>query len=216
MTLNIEAMQELSLMEKQMTPEQEAVLFHYELGQATSYWAFVEMGLRHLVSSAVTLDARHLVSVGFISIENFRSKLSFCDNIVTEHFHRSPHYNRWQALHDRVKNASSKRNQLAHRTVMLYSQSKPGRRHALINWNAEQFTAPSKATRVRPGLTPPSDAMCVREIVGAKHEFEAITLSLANLRTALLGGHESSKELEVAKNVPTVPAMWKQLLSTIK
>ena len=200
-----------------MTPEQESVLFHYELGQAISYWAYLEMNLRHLVSSAVSLDARQLVSVGFFSIENFRSKLTYCDNILTEHFHRSPHYQRWLTLCTRVRSAATKRNRMAHQTVMVYPQSKPGRRQALINWSAEQFTAPSKATKVRPGFAPPTDAMCVREIVEAKYEFEALMRSIRNLRAALLGEQEGpqARELEEVKGVPTASALWKQLLASI-
>src|SRR5947208_2598049 len=109
-----------------MGPNEEQVLFYYEIGMAISQWAHVEMALRDVVINCASGSGRRALSIGFYSIENFRSKLQFCDNLLAESFDTSPELTSWHGLRDRLTKASTKRNRLAHRSTITYLTGKPG------------------------------------------------------------------------------------------
>ena len=194
-----------------MTPEQEQVLFYHELGKALSQWAYVELDLRHLVTACVPMDARQLVAVGYFSIENFRSKLAYCDSIIVESMHRSTAFKRWAAVSERVKSASIRRNRLAHWTVMFYPRAKTGRRYALVDWPRNAFSAPSKQDPDRNASGPSSSSICLHQILEARYDFESLTPTLSNLRTAFLGEREPWSDSDCTPATPLPPAAhWKK------
>jgi hypothetical protein len=199
-----------------MTLNQESVLFFYELGQAIRYWTYVEHDLRHLVTASVVDDDKRMLSIGFISIESFQSKLTFCSSIISERYQGSSDFERWRALSSRLQSAKVLRDRLGHWTVMVYPLSREGRRYALMNSKEEQLAAPMRGHADRPGKSPPMDAMCIREIVAARNEFEALRHALQNLRSALLGLMEYHKELEIARPALTASALWYQLNEQLK
>ena len=193
-----------------MTAEQERALFYHELGRALSQWAYVELDLRHLITACVPIEARRFVAVGYFSIENFRSKLAYCDSIVVESKHATTTVLRWQPLADRIRTASSRRNRLAHWTMMMYPRGKTGRRCALVEWAPNEFSAPSKQELDKNPSGPPSSAICLRQVLEARYEFESLTPALANLRAAFLGEPESWPEDNSVPAIPKSPEMhWK-------
>jgi len=195
-----------------MTPPQEHLLFYHELGKALSQWAYVELDLRHLVTACAPIDSRQLVAVGYFSIENFRSKLSYCDSIITEAMHRSPAFPKWAPLSERVKSASMRRNRLAHWTVMFYPKAKVGRRYALVDWSKSAFSAPSKQDLDRNTSGPSSSSICLHQIIESRHEFESLTPALSNLRAAFLGDLEPWSVSDCVPKKPLAPAAhWKKL-----
>lgn len=189
-----------------MTTEQEHLLFLHELGRSLSQWAYVELDLRHLVTACVPMEARQLVAVGYFSIENFRSKLAYCDSIIIESQHRSPTVARWQAMSERIRSASTRRNRLAHWTMMLFPRAKIGRRYALVEWSRNVFSAPSKQEPDRNTSGPPSSALCLRQVLEARYEFESLTPTLSNLRAAFLGEPEPWSDSKCIPSVPMSPA----------
>ena len=194
-----------------MTPEQEHFLFYHELGKALSQWAYVELDLRHLVTASVPIEARQAVAVGYFSIENFRSKLAYCDSIIIESKHRSPIVARWPPIYERVRSASTRRNRLAHWTLMFYPRAKTGRRHALVEWSRNEFSAPSKQEPDRNTSGPPSSALCLRQVLEARYDFESLTPALSNLRAAFLGEREPWSDSQCTPATPMSPvAHWKK------
>ena len=169
---------------------EEQTAFYEQIGRALSQWAYVENQLVRLVSLCVSHQDRNTIAVGFLSIENFRSKLQFCDNLVALKFAASPHFAYWEKISSRLQTASAKRNRLAHHLSVLYLDAPVGRRFALVPWLGEnntpastQPTAPAKGRKAQP----PPGSLCLRDIFAVTEEFHVLTTALANLSELLVG-----------------------------
>jgi hypothetical protein len=170
-----------------MTPVEEHILFYHELGMAISQWAQVEMALRDVVVNTMPRADRRKLSVGFYSIENFRSKLQFCDNLLVEAFDGTAHLADWPKLQDRLSKSATKRNKIAHRTVVTYASGSPGRRYALVEWLTEQFSARSRKQRFLTAGKPPQGALCLLDVIHIRYEFFSLLTDLSNFAAKLAG-----------------------------
>lgn len=194
-----------------MTPAEEHYIFYYELGLAITQWAQVEMALRDLLVNCVSAADRRTISIGFYSIENFRSKLQFCDNLITERLETSPQLADWKKLRERLSKASSKRNKLAHRGIIVFPAASAGRRYALVEWLTEQLTAKSiKPTRT-PTTQPPQDALCLRDVVQFRFDFFSLLVNLANFAAKLAGRAPAFSAAFEAVRPPTLSEMRGQI-----
>lgn len=195
-----------------MTPAEEHYIFYYELGLAITQWAHVEMALRDVTVNCVSAIDRRTISIGFYSIENFRSKLQFCDKIITERFEASPHFSDWRNLRERLTRASSKRNRLAHRGIIVFPAAHAGRRYALVQRLTEQFTAKSKKPTRASSTNPPQDALCLRDVVQFRLDFFSLLVDLANFAAKLAGrAPEFPPEFQGPKTPPTLSEMRAQM-----
>lgn len=132
-----------------MTSGEEHVLFLQQLGKAFAQWSNVENALRHCVIACFTKPDHNSLSLGFFSIQSFRSKLEFAEKVMHRKLagdppfahdwpavvkHKKVAVHDWAALVKRTESASQMRNRLAHRATKQYPQSKPGRRFVLSPW----------------------------------------------------------------------------------
>lgn len=194
-----------------MTPSQESALFMHELGRAISEWAYLELDLAVLVAAAVSQADRHSLQVGFFAIENFRSKLAYCDNVLTERFHATPGFERWELLRAKIEALSRKRNQLAHQTVMVYPGGSEGRRTAILNWKANFYASPKLAPKGTRGKGPPSGALCLGDLAQLSLEFKAAMYAIRNVRALVLGEPPAYRlDYETAPPAPTVAKLFKE------
>jgi hypothetical protein len=98
-----------------MNPGEEQVVFYMEIGLALTQWAHVENAIRHLTTAPFKEELdRNAVSVGFFSIDAFRSKLGFSKALIARILAGTPHGAEWVKLIDRAQSASQERNKLAH------------------------------------------------------------------------------------------------------
>lgn len=200
-----------------MTPSQESALFMYELGQTISHWAYLEADLAVLVAAAVSRDDKHTVQVGFYAIENFRSKLAYCDNILNERFHEVPNFSRWEEVRTRIEAISRKRNRLAHQTVMVSTGGEVGRRTGILDWKAQIHNSPKlapKPSRKTKGL--PDGTLFVRDLAQITLEMKAVTYAIRNIRCLVLGEPPAYDiNLEKPENAPTIAVLFKRFKATV-
>ncbi len=168
-----------------MMPREEHFLFYYELGLALSQWAKLEMALCDVLVCCVSKQERRKLSVGFYAIENFRSKLSFADDVLAETFDQNPLLEKWSKIKSSIEKCAKKRNKVAHRNVVTYAASPPGRQIALVDWQAEQFTAKAKQRSFLSNRSPPEGALCLIDIVHIRYDFFGVMIELANLAAEL-------------------------------
>jgi hypothetical protein len=177
--------------DKSVIAAEEEVLFFHQIGTALSQWAYAENQMARLVSLCVpNHQDRSTLAIGFLSVENFRSKLTFCDNLLAHKFASSPHLDYWKTIADRLQKASVKRNKVAHHMSVFYAEGDIGRRFALVPWlDAELRPASTTPTTPERGgpAKPPSDAVCMRDLASFTHEFHQLTTALANLYELLSG-----------------------------
>jgi hypothetical protein len=164
---------------------EEEVLFYHEIGLTLSQWAYAENQLLQVLCVCLSkVSERKMLAASFLSIENFRSKLAFCDSMISVKFSDSPHLAYWNQLSKKLHAASAKRNKIAHHMSVMYVEGDIGRRFALIPWldgdrspATPQPSAPANGGK----LKPPTDSLCLREIAGIRLEFYELTKALANL-----------------------------------
>lgn len=183
-----------------MNLEEEQVCFYGEIGLAITNWAHVEDRLRRLVMSCVIEPGRSAIAVGFVSIENFRSKLDFTDKVVRRSYHGKLNEEEWAKLVDRARRASFRRNKLAHRRIRRIEKAEVGRRYALEPWIS------TKDEWKRAGDDKPlPGALCLRDIVAIRFEFVALTYALENFCSRLEGRKEPHpKSAEQPQYPPTI------------
>ena len=169
---------------------EEETAFYHQIGRALSQWAYAENQLVRVVSLCVSHSDRDPLAVSFLSIENFRSKLQFCDSLITVKFAASRHLTYWATVAGLLRSASAKRNKLAHNLSVLYIDGDIGRRFALIPWLGEdnmpastQPRAPAKGGKARP----PPGSLCLRDLYAITEEFHVLTTALANVYELLSG-----------------------------
>lgn len=189
-----------------MSSSEEQVAFYFELGLAITHWANIERELSNLASLCVTLEDRNLLALGFFSIENFRSKAAFVDQVFNKKYDGSKFLADWATLFERALTLSKSRNKLAHFNVMNFPQQKAGRRVSLQPW----INPKPKTEKER--LRPVPDALCLRDIVGIRFEFLALAISLSNFRDRVLGRKELFlKSSEQPMRPPTIQKIKDQI-----
>ena len=199
-----------------MNWSEENLLFYHEIGVALSQWAQVEMTLRDVAVTTVALQDRQIMSIGFYSIENFRSKLQYCDNLLLEKFDNSELIKDWPKLQIRLTKAAEKRNKIAHRTVVTYVNGVPGRRYALVEWLTEQFTVKSKKQKFQTNNKPPQGALCLLDIVHIRYEFFSLSTDLANFAACLDGREPLFYQANIQSlKPPTMSEFRKQMKQLI-
>ena len=196
-----------------MTPTEEQFCLFQEMGLATTQWAHVEGELCRVVLCCFKEADREAVSLGFFSIENFRSKCGFSDKIICNYLSDDALLSRWKKLLERIRDASALRNALAHRSLNVHLHGKAGRRCLLVPWTYEK---PTRKTRTP---MPPPGSFGVRDVAGFRLQFFAISISLKNFSFALRGQPEPFPEpSEQAMASPTIHGLTRQIrevLSTL-
>jgi hypothetical protein len=165
-----------------MNTAEEIVAFKHELGCAIAQWGYVEGQLLRIALECVAIPDRSALAISYHSIENFRSKLTVCDNLVLHKFSGSPNLSKWLIAKKRTTTLSSSRNKIAHGWHKLYSNNTPGRRWAVIplhHENGELFNID--------GVKPPPGAICLRDLAAIRLEFHGLTTQLCNVYELLCG-----------------------------
>ena len=189
-----------------MKLSEEHVSFYCEIGVSITQWANVERAIFEVVGACLANTDFNAMAHGFFAIENFRSKLSFADSIVTQSQKSASATNEWAALLKRAQSAAKLRNKMAHCCVMSYPSNTAGRRYCL------QPRIPATAGNLQKTPKPPSGSMCLSEIVTARYNFFALTLSLQNYASRLRERAESfDKSAEEPKRAPSIKSMTLQL-----
>ncbi len=167
--------------------------------------AHVEFALSWIVGHEFSKANYNLAVTGFLSIENFRSKLQYADTVVQRREMPANEKANWAKLVDRAGKAATKRNNLAHRWVITVPDGKPGRRALLLE--------------SRPALNPPKDtrnryagAICLRDVAGYQLEFVALMCALENFQCRLVGQPERlPKSQEQAQRPPTLAKLRREI-----
>lgn len=158
-----------------LTTGEEHIAFYMAIGRAVTQWAHIENGLYHVANRVFGEDTAAPLAFGFMSIENFRSKLAFVDRAFgTAIFYREFELD-WAEVREQVRGLSSRRNEIAHGRVIIYPHSKPGRRFAIVPTFAPE---PKRRQKVP---TPPSGSLCVRDIDLAQRQFSRAAARLHEL-----------------------------------
>ena len=182
-----------------MDVNEERLAFYSNLGLTITQWAHVEHALYELLA-AIDRRQRHRAFFWVLSQRGeFRKQLQLVGESVQERVTDTAHLRDWKKLRKRLENGYLKRNALAHRVVMNYA-GPPGRRIALIKW---PVTVMERA---------PSDAICVRNLVGIRYEFSALFRTVGNLARVMRGLKELYPEqLERSGAMPTLAAVRAEL-----
>jgi hypothetical protein len=192
-----------------MTPAEEDIAFHFQLGKAIAEWANVENTLRSILCACFDRGEGNInwnsLSVGLFSIDAFRAKMDFVEGAVLRRF--PEHKERWSALVKRARGDSSSRNKLAHWSVKEYPESTAGRRFVLIPW-----TYPKPKMKTKKPI-PPSGSLGLRDVYKMRAEFIALAISLYNFCCLLQGDQEPLEaHLEQPKNPPPIENLRTQIL----
>jgi len=198
-------------MSNDLTENEERIGFYYELGLAITTWAHVEQSLCWVVSACFTKHNDVQTAHGFFSIESFRAKLQFADRVFkTKHWPRK-HMKKWDELYEQMEKQASLRNKLAHYIHRGYPAAKPGRRNALL----PRFIAPTQYRQRVPN--PPSEALCIRDIVHARYKFNALAFSLEFLSYALRRQKSSlPASLAQEKDAPKMAQLTREVRMLLK
>ena len=192
-----------------MTPAEEDIVFHFQLGKAITEWANVENTLRSILCACFDKGENSInwnsLSVGLFSIDAFRAKMDFVEGAVLRRYPK--HKEKWGALVKRARSDSGLRNKLAHWSVKEYPQSTPGRRFVLIPWT---YPKPKKKTK-KP--MPPDGSLGLRDVYKMRLEFIALATALYNFFCLLQEGQEPLEAyLEQPMNPPPIATLRAQIL----
>ncbi len=192
-----------------MTPTEEDIVFHFQLGKAITEWANVENTLRSILCACFDKGESNInwnsLSVGLFSIDAFRAKMDFVEGTVLRRY--PEHKEKWSALVKRARSDSASRNKLAHWSVKEYPESTPGRRFVLIPWT---YPKPKKKTK-KP--MPPDGSLGLRDVYKMRLEFIALATSLYNFFCLLQEGQEPLEAyLEQPMNPPPIATLRDQIL----
>lgn len=170
-----------------MTPGEEHIAFYMAIGQAVTQWAHIEYGLYHVANRIFGGDENGSLAFGFLSIENFRSKLAFVDRAFGTAAFFDEFEADWTKLREMVRGLSSRRNEIAHGRVIIYPTSKVGRRYAIVPTFAPE---PKRKQKVP---TPPPGSLCLRDIDLAAKRFSTAAHQLSGLYYRI-GGQKNPLE----------------------
>jgi hypothetical protein len=193
-----------------LTVGEEQIAFYYTIGQAITAWAFVESELRGVVESCFESGEDQItwraINVGFLSIDAFRVKMDFAEELVARRFtqRRKP----WLQMVKDGRALSQKRNKLAHWRVALYDKSDPGRRYLLTPW-----VFPKRKQKHPPKRPiPPDGSLGIRDIAKYESEFIAYAMTLENFSHFLRGEPEpNATELLQPAHPLTMAALKAQI-----
>ena len=191
-----------------MNAAEETVAFKHELGCAIAQWGYVEGQLLRVALECVAIPDRTALAISYHSVENFRSKLTVCDNLVTHRFGKSAIFPKWRATKDRTAQLSAKRNKIAHGWHKLYINNAAGRRWAIVplhHADGELLHAD--------GEKPPTGAICLRDLAAIRLEFHGLTTQICNVYELLCGRRAPFPESE---EQPTSPPSLLQIANQIR
>ncbi len=191
-----------------MNIAEETVAFKHELGCAIAQWGYVEGQLLRVALECVDIPDRQALAIGYHSVENFRSKLSMCDNLVKHRFGKSPGFQRWRATRDRTDGLAKKRNTIAHGWHKLYIHNTVGRRWAIVSLhhaNGQLVHAD--------GQKPPEGSLCLRDLAAIRLEFHALTTQICNSYEVLCGRRAPFPESD---EQPATPPSLRQIADQIR
>jgi len=191
--------------------KEERVIFYAQLGLAIGRWARVEANLFQFMNWSFLTNEQAKLSIAYLSIENFRSKLQVVDRLVTDAFGKHKEFGEWQALHKRLVSMSKVRNQLAHNQVISYGKGNPGRRMAVapaLDVLVPFFRAIETQTELN--IAPPAGSLFIRDIAQQRLLLDALRLDMAVVHARLLG-HSAPKQEYPAPvgRLPTIAQMRK-------
>lgn len=190
-----------------MNIAEETVAFKYELGCAIAQWGCVESQLLRVALECVDIPGRQALAISYHSVENFRSKLSMCDNLVAHRFGKSPGFQRWRTAKDRTDGLAKKRNKIAHGWHKLYVHNTVGRRWAIVPLHH----ADGQLLHAD-GEKPPAGALCLRDLVAIRLEFHGLTTQICNAYEVLCGRPAPFPESEEqATNLPSLRQITNQI-----
>jgi hypothetical protein len=155
-----------------MTAYEETVAFYYAIGRAITAWTNVERALLWIVTACFTKHNLDNAAIAFFSIENFRTKILAADRLFNTKFEGTAHIKQWKDLLTSLERLSQIRNHLVHYHTMGYMNAVPGRRIALI------ATLLAKTKFRQKNQKPPSGSLCLKDIVYARRQFEALAYGL--------------------------------------
>jgi hypothetical protein len=189
--------------------DEETIAFYFQLGLAITQWAEVESSLAHLISKCAGEQDRYMLLLGFLSIENFRSKLQFAGSVLGEKFRNHSCLRDWATIAERLERCAAKRNKLAHRRVWRYPHGRPGRQIAIVPW--PKFD-PEGKDLLPPTGKPTKEAICLRDICVISCEFQAALVCLINFDARL---HDRRELFPKSSEQPRVPIQLGRLYAQI-
>lgn len=193
-----------------MNASEEEVVFHNQIGQALSQWAYIEGQLQRIVLECVQPPSRPVLAAAYLSIESFYGKLRFCDNLVVAAFFQIPaHIQQWKASFEKADRLASKRNQIAHGYKGLYIHNEIGRRWALVDQRPVDGRIPHLN-----GLKPPNGSLCMVDIALITEEFRLLTRQLCEVYELLAGSGVTLPETP-ADDRPTIRILRNQIRAAL-
>src|SRR5579863_3753592 len=116
-----------------MNAQEEEYAFYHEIGFALQQWSAVEWALETIVvRCAHDGPAGMSLAIGFLAVDNFRTRLLFVDALFKHRFGRNRELaDRWKRIHKRLGELSLKRNQIAHRRPVRLEGAPSGERFGL-------------------------------------------------------------------------------------
>jgi hypothetical protein len=195
-----------------MNPDQEILLFHYQLGAAITQWTTVEEMLRRILIATFKNEEVNweALSVGLFSLNGFSAKLDFVDGTVGRKIAGSPYARDWPSLVSKARTLSASRNKLAHWFIGKFMDCSSGRRIALTPLVYAKSTRQTKVAR------PPAGSLCVQDITKIKMEFLSLTYALENfLARASEQPEPHPKSAERPSSPPTVATQVRQIRAVL-
>lgn len=190
-----------------MNAAEEIVAFKHELGCAIAQWGYVEGQLLKIALECVSIPDRAALAIGYHSVENFRSKLTMCDNLVMHTFGKTTHIQKWRTVKNRTSDLAAQRNKIAHGWHKLYVENTPGRRWAIVplhHANGELFHVDGKK--------PPPGAICLRDLAAIRLDFHSLTKQLCNVYELVCGRRAPFPEShELSASPPTLRQIVNQI-----
>lgn len=186
---------------------EEQATFYFELGMAITHWAVVENTLcSTMLAGLKDKEAKKHLVIAYLSIEGFRSKLAFANNLIEERFSKHSHFKNWKPLFDDLRKFSSHRNQLAHWQVRGYPGNQEGKRWLLIPWISREPKFKSKK------IQPPAGSLGVEDIVRIRYQFFNLDMALTKFSYELNPLPEPFPEAFSLKlNPPKIQAIVRQI-----
>lgn len=184
-----------------MTLNEEIVAFHYKIGTAITQWALVEFALDAIVGDRFSHKESELAIIGFRTIQGFRTKLNFVDEVLCASKPKNNQIALWGSLMKDAEAISQHRNRLAHNWVFIDPKCNAGRRAMLL---------PKRIKISRKQKYP--GALCVRDIAGYELEFQSLFYALTNLRESLRGKKtQLPKHPERQPRLPTIAQIRQEI-----
>lgn len=197
---------------------EERLAFYYVIGMATTQWARIEFALAGLVSDRLNalsegrfnLSEFTATELAFMSIASFRAKLQYVDTVIKNSDVKGPDLSTWENIQKSVKNASSKRNMIAHGHILDTPSETPGRRMMLLKTNPKKLYEAS-------GHHSNKGALYIREIFHIRSTFVSLMWEISKFSHHLTGSLAPFPEYpEPSQNPPTLAEIRQEILAYIQ